>query len=46
MTVFKNLAVNKDITSKENFVHNYFSNILRLFDVLPNFRFTTSDYYL
>ena len=30
--------------------HNHFHNILRLFDVLPNFRFTTSetmgDYYL
>ena len=31
-------------------VYNHFHNILRLFDVLPNFRFTTSetmgDYYL
>ena len=34
---------------KENFVDIQFDNILRLFDVLPNFTFTTSeliaDYY-
>ena len=35
---------------KENFTDNQFGNILRLFNVSPNFRFTTSesigDYYL
>ena len=35
---------------KENFADNQFHNILRLFDVLPNFSFTTIeamfDYYL
>ena len=50
MTVLANLAVNKDIKSKRKFVDNYFHNILRLFDILLNFRFTTSetmgDYYL
>ena len=39
-----NFSNNKSIT------HNQFYNILRLFDVLPNFPFTTSetmcDYYL
>ena len=43
-------AVNKDIKRKENFADNRFHNILRLFDVLSNFPFTTSetmgDYYL
>ena len=28
---------------KENFRDNHFHNILRLFDVLPNFPFTTSE---
>ena len=36
--------------AKENFADNQSHNILRLFDVLLNFRFTTSemmgDYYL
>ena len=36
--------------AKENFVDNHFHNILRLFDVLSNFLFATSevmfDYYL
>ena len=36
--------------SKENFAGSQFQNILRLFDVLPNFPFTkieaTDDYYL
>ena len=36
--------------AKKNFADNNFQNILRLFDVLPNFLFTTSDtmrdYYL
>ena len=35
--------------AKENFADNHFYNTLRLFDVLPNFPFTTSetmgDYY-
>ena len=38
------LAVNKDIRkSKDNFEDNHFHNILRLFDVLPNSPFTTSQ---
>ena len=40
----------KTLKAKENFADNHFRNILRLFDVLPNFAFTTSetmgDYYL
>ena len=36
--------------SKPSYDYNQFHNILRLFDVLPNFLFTTSktmcDYYL
>ena len=40
----------KTLKAKENFADNHFCNILRLFDVLPNFAFTTSetmgDYYL
>ena len=44
-----NLATNKDLKSKENFADNHFHNILRLFHILPNFPFTTSesirDYY-
>ena len=36
--------------AKENFTDNHFHNILRLFDVLPNFAFTTGetmrDYHL
>ena len=39
-----------DIKSKRNFADNHFHNILRLFDVLTNFIFTTTetirDYYL
>ena len=35
---------------KENFGDSHFHNVLRLFDVLPNYPFTTSetmlDYYL
>ena len=45
-----NLAVNKDKKAKVNCTDNDFHNILRLFDVLPNFPFTISetmrDYYL
>ena len=41
---------NKNIKSKKKFSDIQFHNILRLFDVLPNFHFTTSetmgDYYL
>ena len=36
-------VVNKDIKAKENFADNHGHNILRLFDVLPNFLFTTSE---
>ena len=36
--------------AKENFEDNHFHNILRVFDVLPNFFFTADetmrDYYL
>ena len=43
MTVFfTNLAVKKK-NVRENFEDIYFHNILRLFDVLPNFPFTTSE---
>ena len=45
-----NLVVNKNIESKIKFDRQSVHNILRLFDVLPNFPFTTSetfgDYYL
>ena len=27
----------------KKFIYNHFHNILRLFDVLPNFSFTTSE---
>ena len=44
-----NLAVKQDINAKENFSDNHFRNILRFFDVLPDFPFTTieamRDYY-
>ena len=40
--VFTNLAVKKK-NVRENFEDIYFHNILRLFDVLPNFPFTTSE---
>ena len=53
MTVLTNLTVNKNIKSKKKekkIADNQFHNILRLFDVLLNFPFTTSetmgDYYL
>ena len=46
----KNLVFNKKQKAKENFADNQIHNILRLFDVLPNFPSTTSetmgDYYL
>ena len=36
--------------TSETFAYNHFHNILRLFDILPNFIFTTGetmrDYYL
>ena len=42
-------AANKDIKTKRKFC-NYFHNILRFFDVLPNFPFpgseTMPNYYL
>ena len=50
MTVFNKLGINEDINAKESFADNHFHNILRLFDVLATFPFTTSetmrDYYL
>ena len=36
-------AVNKDRKRKENFAGNRAHNILKLFDVLPNFLLTTSE---
>ena len=39
----RNLTFNKDIKVEENFEDNHFHNILRLFDVFPNFPFTTSE---
>ena len=45
-----NLAVSRNKKWKEKFTGNQFHNILRLFDVLTNCPFTTSetmsDYYL
>ena len=38
-----NLTVNKDIKSKTKFGDNQLHYILRLFDALPNFAFTTSE---
>ena len=38
-----NLAVNKDIKSKENFADNHFQNILILSDVAPNFPFPARE---
>ena len=35
-------ALNKDIKTKENFEDSHGHNILRLFDVWPNFSFITS----
>ena len=43
MTVLTNLANKKDIRRKKNVADNHFDNILRFFDVLPNFLFTTSE---
>ena len=49
MTVLRIGAVNKDLTSEKFFAGNHFHNILRLFDVLTNVPFSTSetkrDYY-
>ena len=46
----KYLQVSRMNTERFIFIHNQLHNILRLFDVLPNFPFTTSemirDYYL
>ena len=43
-------GIEKDQKYEMGQVYNHFHNILRLFDVLPNFPFTTSgtmrDYYL
>ena len=36
-------AVNEDIKQREKFPNNHAHNILRLFDTLPNFLFTTSE---
>ena len=50
MNVLTNLAVNKGIKIERKFGDNHFRNILRLFDILQNFSFTTSEtmrnYYL
>ena len=35
--------VNKIIKAKENFANNQFHNILRLFEVLPNFAFIARE---
>ena len=47
---YNNLISIEDFDPKLPQSYNYFHNILRLFDVLPNFPFTTSetmgDYYL
>ena len=44
MAVFNNWgAVNKDIKSKINFSDNHRNNIVGLFNLLPNFNFTTSE---
>ena len=40
---FKIGAFNKDIKGKRNFSDNLCHNILRPFDVLPNFPFTTCE---
>ena len=37
MTVLTNLVVNKYVKAKENIADNQFHNILRRFNVLPNF---------
>ena len=46
----KRIPVNKNKKAKENVADNQFHSILRLFDVLVNFPFTTSEtmcgYYL
>ena len=36
-------VVNKDKKQKKNVADNHFHNVLRLFDVLPNFPFPTSE---
>ena len=51
MTVFNNWRVaNKGMKRKKKFSDNHLHNILKLFDVLQNFIFTTSEtmsvYYL
>ena len=43
MIAFTKFTVNIDIKSKRNFGDNQLHNILRLFDVLPNFPFTTIE---
>ena len=43
MTVLTKLVVKKKQKAIEKFVDNQFQNILRLFDVLSNFPFTTSE---
>ena len=43
MTVLLIGAADKDIKTKKNFGGNHGHNILRLFDVLPNFPFTTIE---
>ena len=43
MTFLAIETVNKDINAKENFADNHGQNITIIFDVLPNFPFTTSE---
>ena len=50
MTRFDTFLLTKILKAKENFPDNHCHNIQRLFDILPNFPFTTSEtmcnYYL
>ena len=50
MTALEILVVNRNIKSKRKFRGIQCHNILKCFDILPNFPFTTSetmtDYYL
>ena len=43
MTAFNNWSFQQRYKKKENFKHSHFHNILRIFDVLPNFAFATSE---
>ena len=43
MTVFNNWSCSKRHKEKKNFEDNHFHKILRFFDILPNFPFTTKE---